>query len=373
MIPILITAGEASGSRLAAALMAELKKHRPDLTFHGVGGEDMRAAGLQELFPMAELSVMGLAEVLPAIPRILGRIKQLKAWAAQNKPALVITVDAQDFSSRLAKALKTLPNPAPHVQYVAPKVWAWRQNRALKLAGLYNLLLTILPFEEPFFKQYAVNASYVGHPATTMLAPYYVSPNAGMTLALLPGSRTQEFKRHWPLMLATYRRLRAQHPQLTAVLALPDEKALQTCQSLAPWGEADALTPTYGEARFKALTQCRAALAKSGTNNLEIALLGLPAVVCYRMHWLTHAIAKRLVQIPFVSLPNIILGGPVYPEFIQSAATAENLSTALHPLFVNLSARKHQQDLLAKLAKRMKTPHPPAQMAAAAILPLLAA
>ena len=146
---ILITAGEASGDRLGAALMAELQAQHTNLRFIGVGGEAMAKQGLVSAFPMSDLAVMGLFEVVPAIPRILGRIKQLTQLAQAEKPSLIITVDSQDFSSRLAKRLR--PLGIPHIHYVAPKVWAWRQGRAAKLKNLYTHLLTILPFEKHFF------------------------------------------------------------------------------------------------------------------------------------------------------------------------------------------------------------------------------
>jgi lipid-A-disaccharide synthase len=365
---ILITAGEASGDRLGAALMAALKKHRKHLRFIGVGGPQMQKHGLVSAFPMSDLAVMGLAEVIPSIPRILARIRQLKALAVAEKPNLIITIDSQDFSKRLATALH---GTAPHLHYVAPKVWAWRQGRVHKLKKLYTHLLTNLPFEGKFFKNAGIPTTYVGHPALTTLAPYHYTPPKTPTLALLPGSRKSELKRHWPLFLAAYRNLKALQPSLTAVLTLPDASALATCKALAPWKASDAITPILGEARFKALASATAALSKSGTNNLELALLGTPAVVCYRMNALSYAIAKRLVKIPLVSLPNIILEEQVYPEFIQSAATPTTLARALQPLLQNPAARKHQQTLLLKLKTLMQTPQPPAEQAADIALKLL--
>lgn len=388
---ILITAGEPSGDRLGAALMAALKKKRNDLGFIGVGGPLMEAQGLKSAFPMSDLSVMGLAEVVPAIPRILARINQLVALADREGPALAVVIDAQDFSARLAGKLQHLPltgRGVPVVHYVAPKVWAWRQGRVKKLHKIYKHLLTVLPFEGPFFQRAGIATTYVGHPALNMLAPYMVtnnqSPVTSHQLALLPGSRGAEFKQHWPLLLETYRTLRKQVPNLKAVLALPDEKALATCQQLASWGADEEITPVYGEARFKALTQCRAALAKSGTNNLELALLGVPAVICYRMNPLTYQLAKWLVRVPYVSLPNLVLNpqavgqrphargagekAPVYPEYLQGGATAKNLASALYPLLTDARAYTRQTAQLAKMRAALQTPTPPAQMAADAVL-----
>lgn len=370
-LTLLIVAGEPSGDRLGAALMAALKAKRKGITFIGVGGPAMEAEGLTSLFPMADLAVMGVLEIVPALPRILKRLKQLTAFAFTHRPDGIITIDNQDFSARLAARLK--PLGVPHIQYVAPKMWAWRPGRAKALKTRYTRILSILPFEVPFFKAHGIPTTYVGHPATTTLAalPKH-SLTSALTLALLPGSRTSELKRHWPLMLATYRILKQAHPQLSALLPVADATALATCQRLAPWHEGEALTPVIGDARFAALPTCRAALAKSGTNNLEMALLGLPAVVCYRMNALTYALAKRLVRVPFISLPNLILNTAVYPEFIQNAATPHALAQALTPLLQQKGAFATQKKLLARLQAALATPKPPADMAAEVVLELCA-
>lgn len=373
---ILITAGEPSGDRLGAALMAELKKLNSNIRFIGTGGEQMIGQGLTPLFPMSDLAVMGLFEVIPAIPRILTRIQQLTALAQTEKPDLIITIDSQDFSKRLAKSIRqahiksSYPHTLiPHIHYVAPKVWAWRPHRVKKLPALYTHLLTILPFEEKFFSKAGLPATYVGHPAVTTLASYKQPDTRHQgtktpVLALLPGSRMAELKRHWPIFLDTYRQLRQIHPNLTGVLALPSEKSLAACRTLAAWGEGDKITATIGESRFPPLAAASAALTKSGTNNLEIALLGVPAIVCYRMNSLTYVIAKHLVKIPYISLPNIILHEsgqkPTYPEYIQSAVTAKNLVPALSQILT----KPTQNAALQTFQNLMQTPKPPAQLAA---------
>lgn len=381
MTTILITAGEASGDRIGAALMASLHRKRRGLRFIGVGGELMKTQGLESIFPMSDLSVMGIAEVLPALPRILKRVSQLYRVAETEFPALVITIDNQDFSNRVAQGIQNLR--IPHVHYVAPKVWAWRRGRLEKLRHLYTHLLTILPFEAPFFSQAGIPTTYVGHPATTAMAEH-VATHRVFTLAMLPGSRGAELKRHWPTMLATYRMLRQKNPELTGLLALPDESALPRLQKIAPWTAQDAIQTVAHEDRFKALSSCRAALTKSGTVNLELALLGVPAVVMYKMHPLTYLLAKRMVQVPYISLPNLILNPAsltdptlrspnheLYPEFIQHEATPEKLARALTPLLSDTKTYTHQKTLLANLHAAMKTTLPPAELAANTILPLL--
>ncbi len=374
---ILILAGEPSGDRLGGALMAAIRAQQPQTRFIGVGGDSMTAQGLAPVFPMSDLSVMGLFEVIPAIPRALRHLKTLAQLAQTAKPDLIITIDSQDFAIRLATRTHHLG--IPHVHYVAPKVWAWRQGRAAKLGQAYSHLLTILPFEKAFFQKFGLKSTYVGHPAVTTLAPHIQPqpqiPSPAPVLALLPGSRSGELKRHWPIFLQTYRQLRQTAPGLTAVLALPSEKALNTCRTLADWTDADAITPVYGEARFTHLATATAALTKSGTNNLELALLGIPALVTYRMNALTFQIAKRLVKVPFISLPNLILhyaGRPVvYPELIQHAVTPSALQQALTPLLTASPARSAQLKALSSLGSLMHTPQPPATLAAQAALACL--
>lgn len=381
MPTILITAGEPSGDRLAAALMATLRRKRKDIKFIGVGGPLMAENGLKSLFPMSDLAVMGLAEVLPAIPRILRRVSQLSRLAEAEFPALVITVDSQDFSARVAHGMQHLR--IPHIHYVAPKVWAWRQGRTAKLRHLYTHLLTILPFEAPFFAAAGIPTTYVGHPATTAMAE--IRPeHRTFTLAMLPGSRRVELRRHWPTMLATYRLLRTKNPELSGLLALPDDSALPLLHKIAPWSAEDNIQTVAHEHRFKALASCRAALAKSGTVNLELALLNIPAVVMYKMNPITFALAKKLVKTPYISLPNLILNPTaltspqaenrthtLYPEFIQNEATPENLARALTPLLSDTKPYQHQKTLLTHLHAAMKTALPPAELAANIILPLL--
>jgi lipid-A-disaccharide synthase len=374
----LIVASEPSGSLQAAALMVELNNLRPGLQWVGVGGPEMVAQGLKPLFPMQELAVMGLMEVLPKLWPLWRRLKDLQNLARQTPLQLVITVDGQDFSKRVAQHLK--PFGVPHVHYVAPKVWAWRPYRVKQLSQLYSHLLCNLPFEEPWFKAAGLPTTYVGHPMVEALAKIPKPATQSLQLALLPGSRASELARHWPLMLATYRRLKGLIPPLTGLLTLPDAEALAHCQNLAPWSDQDGLEVVVGSERFCKLSQCKAALAKSGTNNLELALLNIPAVVCYRMHPLTYWLAKWLVKVPSISLPNLILnppeplgaggvpqgqgGGKVYPEFVQDAAKPANLARALYPLLTHAPTAKAQQKNLALVRQAMATPVPAALKAA---------
>lgn len=367
---ILITAGEPSGDLLGTDLMAALKKANPNIHFIGVGGQHMMAQGLLPLFPMADLSVMGFLEVIPALPRILYRIRQLCRYAVQHKPDAVVTIDAQEFSAQLGKCMHKHGFRVIH--YVSPTVWAWRPQRVNKMKAYLNHVLALYPFEPPFYAQASLPCTYVGHPVATRMAGYAPTKTTKRAelpiLALLPGSRESEIRRHWPLFLQTYLRLRQLIPTLHAVLALPDDHALQLCRQVAPWPPEIPLTFALGDQRFDALQPCRAALAKSGTSNLELAMLGLPAVVAYQTSALTYAIAKHMVEVTHISPTNLVAGQVVYPEFIQSAATPENLARSLYPIITDETTHTRQRHQLGIVRKQLGTPQPPAEMAAQVIL-----
>lgn len=366
---ILIAAGEASGDILGAELMAELKRRDPMLRFAGVGGAKMRGAGLESLGDISLFPGMGLAEVLPAVPRLLALRNRLAAWAETHKPALCLTIDNQEFSARLAA--KVAPLGIPCVQYVAPKVWAWRQNRVHKLKRVFKHVLCLFPFEADFFNAHGLPATYIGHPIlqrfpeTSFAIPGAKRPGTQgkrPVLALLPGSRPAELSHHWPLFLQTYQRLRKQTPALTGLVAVPDDTALARLKTL---GWDDSLKAATGDARFKALAACTAALTKSGTNNLELALMHIPAVVAYRMNGLTHGILKHLlrVRIPFISPPNLILQKYVYPEFVQDRATPQALAAAVKPLLAATPARAKQMSQLQKVREALEPPQSPLKTA----------
>lgn len=360
-VTILITAAEASGDRLAAPIMEALRKKNPHLRFVGVGGPLMQAQGLHSLFPMEDLAVMGITDVLPALPRLLKRLSELKAYAQKNKPALLLTVDGSTFSAALRKRIHPLGIPCIH--YVVPKVWAWRQGRVHRLKKHLTHLLAELPLGIELFQSAGVPTTYIGHPSVqALLALKKPKPAAPPTLALLPGSRKGELTRHWPLMLATLQRLQNHTPHLHATVILPTAKHAALLQSIAPLPQHHC-TVVAGENRFAALATCTAALAKSGTVTLELAALQVPTVVLYRMGALTHALAKKLVKVPYISLPNILLKKALFPEFIQSEATPENLEKALRPLLEKAPPKAMEKDFQA-LKNLLQTPEPPAQKAA---------
>ena len=348
---VLICAGEASGDRLGAALMRDLKAKLGRVRFVGVGGALMQAEGLTPLFDMDDIAVMGLVEVIPAIPRVLNRVRRVVDWAKAHAPDLVITVDAQDFSARGRAGVRAARPEIPLVQVSSPTVWAWREGRVKALARDADLVLCLYPFEIDFLVARGVQAAYMVHPAVAAMAPYLRDEHA-LEVVLLPGSRQGEIGRHWPVILQAYRRLGKLIPQLRGVLVVGDERMVKLCRKAAAWDDGE-ISVVCGDVRFARLAGCKLALAKSGTNNLELALMGIPAVVGYRMNPLTYLVAKRLVKTRWISLPNIILGEVVYPEFVQGAFTPENLSRAAYGLLQDEKAWAARVAQLAGLRARM--------------------
>ncbi|HEX2858900.1 MAG TPA: lipid-A-disaccharide synthase [Alphaproteobacteria bacterium] len=366
---VLIVAGEASGDLLGAELMAAIKKRNRSVVFYGVGGPAMKKAGLKALGSIRLFPGMGLA-FLPALPGIIALLKGLAAWADKNRPAVCITIDNQEFSARLAKRIAPLGIPC--VQYVAPKVWAWRQGRVKGLRKVFSHMLCLFPFEASFFNEHNLPASYVGHPVVERMArvrAVKIDPKKPV-LAIFPGSRKSELEHHWPLFLATFLALKQEFPNLTGKVVLVDKPALTFCRK---HGWDDSLKPVWGEGRFAAMAGCSAALTKSGTNNLELALLGVPAVVAYRGPAFTLWLAQKLVKVKYASPPNLVINGEVYPEFIQNDATLANLYAAVGVILTSKKVRNATTKLLKGVALALKTDIPAASKAAQIILPYLLA
>lgn len=331
----MLVAGEPSGDRLGARLMAALAERTEGrVHFSGVGGEAMAAEGMTSLFPMTELSVMGLAEILPRAPRLLGRLRQTHDAALAARPDVLVTIDSPGFGFRLAKRLKR--SGLPLVHYVAPTVWAWRPGRAKRIAGFLDHLLALLPFEPPYFERHGLACSFVGHPVVEGGAGrgdgvrFRARHGLGEAplLALLPGSRSMEVERHLPIFETTLVRLRRQRPGL--VVAVPAAPAVATAimTGVGRWPGRNLVV--MGEAeKFDAFAAAEAALAVSGTVTLELALAGTPTVVAYRASPLTAAIVRRLIRVDYASLTNILLEREVQPEYIQENCRPDRLAAAV--------------------------------------------
>ncbi len=346
---IYLIAGEESGDRLGGPLMRELQDMLDgQATFAGIGGPMMTDAGLESLFPMQELSVMGLTEVLPRLPGLIRRINQVTADIRARRPDLLLTIDAPDFCFRVAKRLKG--EGIPLVHYVAPTVWAWRPGRAKKVAGFLDHLLALLPFEPPYFEAHGLACTYVGHPVLESGADkgdgaaFRQARGIGAEaplMVLLPGSRRGEVRRLLPVFTETLQRLRSSVPGLQ--LAIPTVPATRELVAAAA---ADLGVPIHlidnDADKFDAFAAADTALAASGTVALELAMAGTPTVIGYRMAPITAYLARRLVKSPYANLVNVILGREAVPERVLEDCQPDILATEIERLFSSADARHAQ-------------------------------
>jgi lipid-A-disaccharide synthase len=359
---IFVVAGEPSGDLLGGGLMAALRRQTSGhVAFAGIGGPRMIGEGMRSLFPMEELSVMGFAEIATKIPHLLSRIRQTAAEVARLRPAALVTIDAPDFSFRVAERVMARCPDIPRIHYVAPSVWAWRPGRAAKIARVLNHLLALLPFEPPYFEVEGLPCSFVGHPATAGRAGK--GDGAGFRLRhgiatdrpiliVLPGSRRGELKRMLPLFIDTLRRVTGSVGALSIVAPVPVYLADAVRSTMTEAG-LDALVIQDEAEKFDAFAAASAALAKSGTVTLELALSGVPTVIAYRINPLTHVIASRIATGKFAGLPNVILDREVMPEFLQYEATAQKLAREVETLLTSAEARRLQIEGAAEVRRAL--------------------
>ncbi|MEY2667800.1 MAG: hypothetical protein RJA59_438 [Pseudomonadota bacterium] len=358
---ILIVAAEASADLHAARALEELLRMRPDLRAFGVGGPRLRAAGLEALYPAEDLNVMGFAEVVPKIPRILAVLRGLRRAAEERRPRVALLVDSPDFNLRLAKHLKRMGVKV--VYYVSPMIWAWRSGRARKIAKVVDRMLCILPFEERFYEGTGVSARFVGHPFAERSFPGDVAsyrgalglPAGRTTIALLPGSRRSEIDRMFAPMLEAAERIKALHPDVQFVVPVAptlSEAMLQPALARHPGLDVRLVAGRADES----VGASDAALVKSGTSTLETALMNRPMVVVYKMAWFTYWIARLLVHMSHFALVNILAGRTVVPELLQAEASPERMAAEIERLLSDPGARRAQLDGLAEVRRSLGEP-----------------
>jgi lipid-A-disaccharide synthase len=379
---IFIIAGEASGDLLGVRLITALQKKYPNHHFiiHGIGGDLMVKAGLRPLFPMAELSVMGLAEVLPKLFQLIKRITQTLQTIADHHYDLIITIDSPDFSFRVLKALRHKNIQTKAIHYVAPSVWAWRPKRAKKIAKLYQHLLCLLPFEPPYFIREGLPATFIGHAviegeALKASAERFFARHAHLSpqdkiICLLPGSRVGEIKRHLPLFLQATNEIKQKGHEIKLIIpTLPHLQKMVTEMIDDP---TITVIADY-DGKYDAFKASRFALAASGTVALELAMTQTPMIVAYKVNKLTAFLARFLVKIPFVSLPNIILNEKIVPELLQEKCTVSNLVQEAIKLIEDQASLAKQKNAFVNV-KNYITPHNqmlPSEYAAEVILRVL--
>jgi len=378
MTLVYIIAGEESGDVLGARLMAALKAARPGLAFAGIGGPRMTAEGLAPLFPQRELAVMGLLEVLPRIVQLRARLRQTIADILARRPAVLVTIDSPGFTLRVLRGVAGQGIPRAH--YVAPQVWAWREGRVKHFPGLWEALLCLLPFEPGFFAKHGLAARFVGHPvleaglatgnAARFRAAHGLTPDRRAVI-VMPGSRRSEVSRLLPIFGEALQRIASVVPGLVPVVPVADSVAEAVRTATAAWPVRPILVEGAAE-KHDAFAAADAALVKSGTSTLELALAGVPMVVAYRVNPLSAMIARRLIKVKFAALVNLLAGREVVPELLQDRCTPPLLAAALMRLLTDkqevAAQRMAFRDIAAGLAPDGMAP---SAAAAAAVLELI--
>ncbi|MBU1275932.1 MAG: lipid-A-disaccharide synthase [Proteobacteria bacterium] len=325
---VVLVAGEASGDQHAAKLARQLSQLDPDVAISGIGGPEMEAAGVELLYRSEDLALVGVAEVLPKLKVILGAIRGMKRHFKSTRLDVVILVDFPDFNFRLGKAAKKLGLKV--LYYISPQVWAWRPKRAQKMASFVDHLACVFPFEPEFFRLNApeLPVSFVGHPSLDdppqdWNEPLPV-PREAELVGLLPGSRMSEISRLLPLLLASARLMQKQRPDLHFVLPLAPglrREQVEPYLQNTPRG----LTVIAGRSR-QVMAQARLLLVASGTATLQAALAGTPGVVVYKTGGFNYLVARSLIKVEHIAMPNLIAGRRLLPELIQGDATPERVS-----------------------------------------------
>jgi lipid-A-disaccharide synthase len=373
---IYLIAGEPSGDRLGARLMAALKAEHPGpIRFRGIGGEMMAREGLTSLFPITDLAVMGLAEVLPRLPRLLRRIRETVDDVVSNRPAILVTIDAPDFGLRVARQASGKGIPLLH--YVAPSVWAWKAGRARKMAAYLDGVMTLLPFEPAYFTRAGLAAEFVGHPVLesdaatadgwAFRARHGIARDARVA-CLLPGSRAGEIDRLMPVLRQTMELLGDRYPDLSYVLPTVSHMEARVRKHLAGWSRQPLIV--IGEAqKFDAFAASNVAIAASGTVALELAMARTPNVIIYKMNPVTSWLARKLVKSKYVNLVNILLDEEAVPELLLEDCRPEWIADEASKLLSDAEAVARQRRRLADaLAKLSRDGLSPSRAAAQAVL-----
>lgn len=373
---IFLIATEESGDRLGSALMKVLRQRLGEgVQFEGVGGRTMAREGLESLFPIEQLSIVGFAAVVQQLPNILRLIRRTAEAVTESAPDALVIIDSPDFTHRVARRVR-VRNPAiPIVDYVSPQLWAWRPGRARTMLGYVDHVLGLLPFEpEEYRKLGGPPCSYVGHPLIEQLSSLRPNPEEQArrngeppVLLVLPGSRRSEVRHHLDVFGATLDRLRAEGRAFE--LMLPTMPHLETTirEGIANWPVKPQIV-TGEKERRAAFRIARAALAKSGTVTLELALSGIPMVTAYRVGAIEAFILRRAIRVSSVILANLVIGKDVIPEFLQEECTPDKLAPALGDVLTDSPLRRQQVEAFARLDQVMSTGNKPPSVLAADIV-----
>jgi lipid-A-disaccharide synthase len=381
----MLIAGEASGDMLAAELVSALRGKLPAAKNFGAGGPRMAAAGVELALDLTQHSVIGISDVLKKYFEFRRLFNQLLKLAIERQPDAIIGVDYGGFNLRFGHAVKEYVRNNPFskwnpkiIQFVSPQVWASRPGRANRLAADYDLLLSIFPFEKDWYAKRVpkLRVEFVGHPMVGRFSSVGTRCSASEdarqcvpTILLLPGSRKSELQRHLPVMLGALKLIQEKLPASRAKMVLPDEALKQLADKLSA-------LPSDTEIQIgnlpQALAQADVAIASTGTVTMECAFFGVPTVTLYKTSWLTYQIAKRIVKVKWLTMPNILASEEVFPEFVQGAATPEHIAGAALELLQNEPRRIQIKQRLAEVVSSLGGPGANSR-AATAILSLFEA
>ncbi len=379
---IYLMAGEASGDVIGARLMAAISAVRPGARFAGVGGPRMAELGFSSLYPMSDLAVMGIIEVIPRIRRLRRRLQENLADIAAQTPDVVVTIDSPGFMHWLLESLAK--RGVPRIHYVAPQVWAWRAHRVKRYPGLWDKLLCLLPFEPEWFAERGVTAQFVGHPvlesgagqgdAARFRTTHGLHANQPI-LILMPGSRRSEVPRLLPVFGRTLERLTVHETSLRPVVPVSAAVADTVRRMTAGWTVPPIIVTELQDkhdAYAAAAEGPGAALTKSGTSTLELALAGVPMAVTYRVNALSAAMARRMITVPHVAMVNLLAGRAVVPELLQQDCTAEKLSRTVLTLLRDPAVGAAQRAAFGAVMASLAPPGVlPSAAAAAEVLAVL--
>jgi len=373
----MLIAGEPSGDLLAAELVKALKQElgnprasRPtphaSATFFGAGGTKMAEAGVELAFDMTQHSIIGLWEAIRNYGKFKRLFDQLVGLAFERRPDVIVCVDFSGFNRRFARKIcwELELRRATHgdwkpkiVQYVSPQVWASRPGRAKAMARDFDLLLSIFPFEKPWYEERvpALKVEFVGNPAADRFNVERSTLNVERstpTVLLLPGSRVGELKRHLPVMLGALTKIQSANRDVRARMVLPNEALAQ----LARTGSSPPGLEIQVGHLAETLAQSTIAIASTGTVTMECAFFGVPTIALYKTSWSTYQIGKRIIQVKYLAMPNLLANEPIFPEFIQQDATAENIARAALELLTDAPRREAIRTKLAKVVESLGGP-----------------
>jgi len=331
---VFIVAGEASGDIIGAKIIDSLKREMPHIEFKGIGGREMERRGLKSILPIEKLSIMGFAELIPHLLKFAKYLKHTEKKIKSFNPDIVITIDFPGFNFRLVKKLKNQID-AKFVHIVAPSVWAYNPQRSAKVAKLYDLLLTLLPFEPPYFTKYGLKTEYIGHPIFEQdfsrnpkaFKKKHQIPAKAEVICVTPGSRDGEIKKHMAVFAKALSLLGSKY-KIFVLFTLNKAKDKVLVEQFMQATSLD-YTCVLGDEKLDSFAASDVALAKSGTNVLEILASGTPAIVAYKVNFLTYLYMKSKVLVKFVNLVNIIANQEIIPEFIQSDCSPVKLANGL--------------------------------------------